>query len=85
MSAPVQLVTPFGFADSCGPALVVETRIYDGEMEKSTDLAVLDEDEEELRKLKYQYGWLKVSRMKLCLDLVFVCECSNRPLGKKIW
>lgn len=51
----------------------VEGRIYDAEMDKTVDLAKLDLDEEELKKLKGQYGWLKVSRTKLLMDLVFVC------------
>lgn len=52
----------------------METRIYDAEMDKTADLARIDEHEKELNKLRSQYGWLQVTRVKLLMDLVFVCE-----------
>ena len=52
----------------------METRIYDAEMDKTTDLAKIDEHEKELNKLKSQFGWLQVTRVKLLMDLIFVCE-----------
>ena len=54
----------------------VETRIYDAEMDKTADLARIDEHEKELNKLRSQYGWLQITRVKLLMDLVFVCEYS---------
>lgn len=53
----------------------METRIYDAEMDKTTDLAKIDDHEKELNKLKAQFGWLHVTRVKLLMDLVFVCRC----------
>jgi len=50
----------------------LETRIYDAEMDKTTDLAKIDEHEKELNKLKSQFGWLQVTRAKLLMDLIFV-------------
>jgi hypothetical protein len=54
----------------------VETRIYDAEMDKTTDLAKIDDHEKELSKLKAQFGWLQVTRVKLFMDLIFVCAYS---------
>lgn len=54
--------------------MTVEGRIYEAEMEKSIELSRVEEDEEELKKLKAQYGWLRISRVKLFMDLIFVCK-----------
>ncbi|KAF9510070.1 hypothetical protein BS47DRAFT_1384136 [Hydnum rufescens UP504] len=47
----------------------LERRIYEAEVEKAGDLWTLEEDEDELRS---QYGWLGLSHVKLCMDLIFV-------------
>ncbi|KAF8313439.1 hypothetical protein DL93DRAFT_2081144 [Clavulina sp. PMI_390] len=51
----------------------LEARLYDAEMDKTTDLEKIDEQEKELSRLKSQFGWLAVTRLKLLLDLTFVC------------
>ncbi|KAF8319555.1 uncharacterized protein EI90DRAFT_2629500 [Cantharellus anzutake] len=50
----------------------LQERIYDAGLEMGTDTAEIEEDEAELKKLKAQYGWLQVTRMKLLMDLIFV-------------
>lgn len=70
-SVPSIFLKMRGFEEGCG--LPVETRIYDAEMDKTTDLAEIDGHENELKKLKSQFGWLQVTRVKLLMDLIFVC------------
>lgn len=36
-------------------------------------------DEQELGKLRTQHHWLQVSRMKLLMDLIFVCTSTISP------
>jgi len=36
-------------------------------------------DEKELEKYKRQYYWLRVSRLKLLMDLIFVCAYIVAP------
>lgn len=50
-------------------------------MDKTTDLARIDEHEKELNKLRAQYGWLHVTRVKLLMDLVFVCAYFSSMCG----
>jgi len=50
----------------------LQERIYDAGIEKSIGGSRDEEDEAELKKLKAQYGWLQVSRIKLLMDLIFV-------------
>jgi len=50
----------------------LESRIYDAEMDKTSDLARIDEHEKDLHKLKRQFGWLQITRIKLLMDLIFV-------------
>lgn len=44
-----------------------------------------EDDEKELARLQNKDFWLQISRAKLMMDLIFVCECrGRRRLGKKI-
>jgi hypothetical protein len=62
----------------------VEGRLYNESMTgatakskpKSTKI-----DEKELARLQRQDYWLQVSRAKLVMDLIFVCECPDRNSG----
>lgn len=43
-----------------------------------------EDDEKELARLQNKDFWLQISRAKLMMDLIFVCECrGRRRLGKK--
>lgn len=66
--------------------MVVEGRLYNESMTgatanskpKSTKL-----DEKELARLQKQDYWLQISRAKLVMDLIFVCEYSNRSRDRR--
>ncbi len=51
----------------------VQERMYDTGIERSTGTSRDEEDEAELKKLRAQYGWLQITKMKLLMDLIFVC------------
>jgi len=50
----------------------LQERMYDTGIERSTGTSRDEEDEAELKKLRAQYGWLQVTKMKLLMDLIFV-------------
>jgi hypothetical protein len=37
-----------------------------------------EDDEKELARLQNKDFWLQISRAKLMMDLIFVCECQSR-------
>lgn len=60
---------------------LVESRLYKESMTIPgvTTTSGQATDEEELVKLRRQHYWLQISRMKLIMDLIFVCKlpCSR--------
>jgi len=68
-----------------------ESRLYastfgnDGAPVMSANSAQVKMEEKELEKLKRQYYWLRVSRLKLLMDLIFVSyECFKFQRGRKV-
>lgn len=65
----------------------VESRLYAESMTGTTSKSIpaSKHDEKELRRLQKKDYWLQITRAKLLMDLVFVCEFPLRSwsLGKK--
>lgn len=72
----------FFFFSYKGPP-AVEGRVYrasfgnDGMPVMSAHSLQVKAAEKELDKLRRQYYWLRVSRLKLLMDLIFVCEDNS--------
>ena len=61
----------------------VESRLYSESMSGATaksNPTANKLDEKELARLQRQDHWIIVSRLKLIMDLIFVCECPLRLL-----
>jgi len=58
--------------------LSVEGRLYKESMAipGATTTPGQATDEAELTKLRQQQYWLRVQRLKLLMDLIFVCKCT---------
>lgn len=69
----------------CPFFLLVEGRLYTESMSGATAKSKPKSskiDEKELSRLRNQDYWLQVTRVKLLMDLIFVCKCSMRSQGK---
>ena len=59
--------------------LSVESRLYDESMAGATgksNPSAQKLDHKELARLQRQDHWIQVTRLKLLMDLIFVCECD---------
>jgi hypothetical protein len=58
------------------PILVVESRLYDESTVGATgkSLPHRRHDERELQRLQVKDYWMKITRTKLLMDLIFVCK-----------
>ena len=68
------------FASNHRPSLLVEGRLYDESMAGATGKSnpgATKLDHKELARLQRQDYWIQVTRLKLIMDLVFVCTLHS--------
>lgn len=64
--------------------MLVESRTYTESMSGATaksNPTATRLDDKELGRLRRQDRWIVLSRIKLLMDLVFVCECLSVSIG----
>ncbi len=63
----------------------MESRLYKESMSGATAKSkpkISKIDEKELERLQKQDYWLQITRAKLAMDLIFVCEYPESGLGR---